>query len=221
MLSIWVKFVATLKALLQEIAASRKGVKPSFEAVHVIKTFLILYENEPMGRNTLSKMLGLSITSTRTLIRRMREWSLVNVDVIGGCYLTERGREVATKILNTVPKVCDVSKVLGEDLRLAGYAWASLIRHGVPLIEKIGIINVRDRVIAYGSKAALIVFISNGQAYIPPDYSLNEMKYGSLKRLREFLVASDKDAILVSFSEDVTKAERALLNVIIDLFLDS
>jgi hypothetical protein len=41
-----------------------------------------------------------------------------------------------------------------------------------------------------------------------------------LKSLREFLAAENGDAIIISFSEDSARAEIALLNAVIDLFLD-
>jgi len=214
------QILTTLRALFYEIVASKKGVRPSFEPAHAVKLLLILYEREPIGRNTLSKMLSLSITSVRTLIRRMKEWELISVDTVGGCYLTNKGREVVSKILSIVPRICDISRIIGEDLRLAKYAWASVIKQGVALIEKIGIVNVRDSVVAHGSKASLIIFASNEHTYIPPDYSFNETKYSSLRRLKELLAPGNGDAIIVSFSEDPIRAEKALLNTIIDLFLD-
>jgi predicted transcriptional regulator len=212
--------LVTIKTLLHEIAASRKGIKPAFEPAHVIKALLILYEREPIGRNTLSKMLGLQVTSTRTLIRRMKEYELLLVDVVGGCYLTEGGKKIVEKILSVMPKIVEVTRILGEDIRLAKCAWACVVRQGAVLIQNIGVVNVRDKIIAHGSKAALIIFISNGHAYLPPERLFDETRYSNLKSLREFLAAENGDAIIISFSEDPARAEIALLNAVIDLFLD-
>ena len=209
-----------IRTLVYNVCSSKRGVKPLIEPAHVIKALLLLYEREPMGRTLLSKFLNLGPASVRTLIRRLKEYDLVRVDNVGGCLLTEKGREIARAILGIAPVIRNVSDAINDELKLAYYAWASLIKQGVKIIERLGVVNVRDRIILYGAKAALIVFINEKYAYIPPDTSLNELRYRSLRELKMLMQAYTGDAVIVSFSDNMNIAEKALLNTIADLFLD-
>ena len=209
----------SLNKLFFDISSSRRGVKPSFEPAHVLKALMLLYENEPIGRTKLSKLLGIGVTSTRTLIRRLKDYKLILIDDVGGCILTEKGREIISMINEVVAKVENVSTIIEDDLKLAQSSYASVIRNGVDIINKIGIVNVRDKVIYYGAKAALIIFADEEHVYIPPDKTFNELKYRSLAKLKQFLHIAPGEAVVVAFADNAQIAEKALLNAIIELFL--
>ncbi|ADM28336.1 conserved hypothetical protein [Ignisphaera aggregans DSM 17230] len=206
-----------LREVLSAITSPRKGVKPSFELYHVIKLFLLLDLKEPIGRNLLSKELGLGITSIRTLIKRLRQYRLIDVDIVGGCFLTEKGREIVSKIKKNINKIADVSTIIDNDLKICNYAFAALLTKFRLRAESIGIANIRDMAIRNGAKAALVIFIKNSKAYLPPDESINEERYKSLYRIKNFLDASEDDVIIVTFSDDRITAEKALYNTIVEL----
>ncbi|MEM0026759.1 MAG: DUF4443 domain-containing protein [Ignisphaera sp.] len=209
----------SVKSIFYDVASGRRGVKPLFEPAHVLKALLLLYEKEPMGRNLLSKMLGIGIASTRTLIKRLKEYDLINIDNVGGCLLTEKGKNIVTKVRKVIRKIENVSSIIAKDLKLGSYSWIAVIENGIELVNKYGIVAIRDRLVGYGARAALIIFVEDF-TYIPPDKSLNESKYHTLKCLKEFLSLRIGDALIVSFSDDPLTAEKALLNTIIDIFLD-
>ncbi|MDK6028256.1 hypothetical protein QPL79_02610 [Ignisphaera sp. 4213-co] len=212
--------MSNLKNLFYEIAASRKGVKPLFEPAHVLKTLLLLYEKEPIGRNVLSRMLGIGVASTRTLIKRLKEYDLVNVDYVGGCILTERGKRVIERIMSVVRRIENSTAIIEEDLRLAPYSWLAVLDNSIELVKKFGIVNIRDKLIGYGAKAALIVFVEEF-AYIPPDKELNEKKYSTLRNIRSSLLLKFGDVAIISFANGLNVAEKALLNTLIDVVLDT
>jgi len=205
-----------LRELLLTITSPRKGIKPSFELYHVIKLFLLLDLKEPIGRNLLSKELGLGITSIRTLIKRLRQYRLIDVDIVGGCFLTEKGREIVSKIKKNINKIADISTIIDNDLKICNYAFAAILTKFRLRAESIGIANIRDMAIRNGAKAALVIFIKNSKAYLPPDESINEERYKSLYRIKNFLDAGEDDVIIVTFSDDRIIAEKALYNTIVE-----
>lgn len=206
-----------IKKIISLITAPAKGVKPTFEEYHVIKALLVLYEKEPIGRQLLSRYLGISITATRTLIKRLKSVKLVDVDPVGGCFLTTYGHEIVKRILNVIVWLGDVTEVLDQPLLLYKKAYAFLIKRGVELFELHGITNVRDVIIRHGAVAVVIVYISNSSAYIPPYRDFDENRHPSLRRLRSHSNVEDRDAIVIVFAENKLIAEKALLHALLEL----
>lgn len=206
-----------IKETIKSIAASIKGVKPAFDEYHIIKALLILYEKEPIGRQLLSKYLGIGITSTRTLIKRLKRFNLINVDPIGGCILTEHGRRIAEKILDLVVGPFEVTNMLDDSLLVYKKAFAFLIKRGINMLEFHGISTVRDIVVRHGARACIIVYILNSTAYIPPYKEFNEELNPSLKKLRNLFQAQDQDVIIISFTDDIITADRSVFKALLEL----
>lgn len=215
------KNVATesLKKILSMVVTPAKGIKPLFEEYHVIKALLILYEKGPVGRRLLSRYLGLSMTSTRTLVKRLKVLRLVNVDPVGGCILTNYGYEVVGKILKVVTYSCDVTEILDRSLLLHKKAYAFLIKRGIELFKPYNITMIRDAIIRYGAIATVIIYVMNGRAFIPPCEEFNEDIYPSLRKLKDFLMAENHDVIVVIFADDMTIAEKSFFYALLELNL--
>lgn len=209
----------SIKEVLKLAVAPIKGVKPAFNIYHIIKTLVLLYEKGPLGRQLLSKYLGIGITSTRTLIKRLKSLNLLDVDPVAGCILTNYGREVADKILSLVVRGGDVTKILDPPLVLYEKAYAFLIKRGVEVLKKYDITYVRDTIIKNEAKATIIVYVVGGEAYIPPQKDLNEKCYPSLRRLTGILDARDLDAIFVIFADSETIAEKTFFYTLLELDL--
>lgn len=209
-----------LKDLLLMITSPRKGIKPSFELYHIIKLLLLLDLKEPMGRNLLSKELGLGVTSIRTLVKRLRRYGLIDVDVVGGCFLTKNGREIVSKIKKNISKIAEVSAIIDNDLRICNYAFAAILTKFRLRADGIGVANIRDIAIRNGAKAALVIFIKDSKAYLPPDKNINEERYKSLFKVKNFLVAGEDDVIIITFSDDRIIAEKALYNTVVEFIFD-
>ncbi|MEM2512110.1 MAG: DUF4443 domain-containing protein [Ignisphaera sp.] len=192
----------SIKEILQRAVAPIKGVKPTFNEYHVIKFLLVLHKKEPLGRQLLSKYLGLSITSIRTLTKRLKILDLINIDPVAGCTLTEYGRELVNKILNIAVKGGEITNVLDNSLLLYGKAYVFLIKKGLELIKHYDVSYLRDTVIKNKAKAAIIVYVMEGKAYIPPYTELDENRFPSLRKIRNLLNAVDFDIIIVIFAEN-------------------
>ncbi len=68
--------LCSLYRLASLISEPRRGVKPAFTEQHVV-ALILLASWEPIGRPSLSRILGLGDTATKTLLRRTREAGLV------------------------------------------------------------------------------------------------------------------------------------------------
>lgn len=210
--------VTSLKEILNNILIPSRGMKPFFEVHHVIKMLLILYEKGSMGRQLLSKNLGIGITSVRTLIKRLKSLNLIYVDPVAGCILTPHGIEIAEKIRSVVSNPIEISGMLDKDFLLSEKSYGFLIKNGVPILSTFNLIEVRDLIIRYGAKAVIIIYLENGITYIPPyKKEFNENIYPSLKRLRMLFNAEDKDVMILIFSNTVNEAEKALYSTLLEL----
>ncbi|HDI02404.1 MAG TPA: DUF4443 domain-containing protein, partial [Ignisphaera sp.] len=170
----------------------------------------------PIGRTSLAKELRLGIASTRTLIKRLRELGIVDVDLVGGCYLTKKGREIVDTFFKYVKTISDLSNVVERDLKLANYAYGALLRLCTSA-ESISIVEWRDIFVRYGAKATLIAKIINGKAILPPDENIGENVYPSLRKVREKFNAEEGDYIVITFSDTLTIAEESLIKGLIDI----
>ncbi|MEM4908660.1 MAG: DUF4443 domain-containing protein [Ignisphaera sp.] len=207
----------SLKDIVARTLSSTKGVKPSFDDYHVIKTLLILYERGPMGRQLLSKNLGIGITPVRTLIKRLKLLNIIEVDPVAGCFLTSYGYRIAESIRNTISNIIEASNILDKEFLLYEKSYAFLIKKGTAILRQFNVTNVRDHIIRYGAKAVIIIYIENDLAYIPPYREFNEKGYISLKKLRSILKAENEDAIILIFSNSDIEAEKALYSALLEL----
>lgn len=207
----------SIKEIIQRAVAPIKGVKPTFNEYHVIKFLLVLHKKEPLGRQLLSKYLGLSITSIRTLTKRLKTLNLINIDPVAGCTLTEYGRELANKILSIVVKGGEITSILDKPLLLYGKAYVFLIKKGLELLRHYDVSYLRDTVIKNKAKAAIIVYVMEDKAYIPPYIELDENRFPSLRKIRNLLNATDFDIIVVIFADNENIAEEAFFITLLDL----
>ncbi len=149
--------------VVSKICTARRGIKPSFDYGHVALALLYLLNHEPLGRQLLSKYLGLGEASTRTLIKRLREQGLIDIDRVGGAILTSIGKEVAICLDSCIPLVKDVPP---HNIAPWRHVIAVVIRQGVEVVKRIGIVAARDVAIACGAEGATIMFV-NDRIYIP------------------------------------------------------
>ncbi len=167
---------------------------------------MLLLEKEPLGRHAISRLLGIGEAPARTLVKRLRELGVVDVDPVGGCVLTDLGREVAKELLKLVPRVADASSVLSK-LLLDRYAFAARIKYR----GEVNVLRIRDEVIRNGASAALILVCRGGKLVIPPD-CVGEEEYPELSELRKMLGVEEGDVVVVSYASDPRVAEDALMN---------
>ncbi|AWR99981.1 DUF4443 domain-containing protein [Metallosphaera hakonensis] len=147
---------------LQEATKPRQGNRPSYDEAYVIWALNVIHDEAPVGRLTLMRRLGLGEASIKTMLRRLREMGLITVDKVGGADVTEKGKQLVDMWKSNV----NISQV-----RLASLNWDALqivLRNGSSLVEKMGVIRMRDLIIKDGAEAALITVKSNAGIEIPP-----------------------------------------------------
>ncbi len=145
--------------LLRPITSRRGGVKPSFHPGHVIKTIEYLMEKGPAGRKILSKVLCLGETSVRSLLRRLAQQGLVNIDRVAGAYLTEDGERLA-RILEEMISVY-------TDVKLFGWSNSVVIIVSMKPPSNTSVLTIRDKAVSVNANAALVTFYENSVLRIP------------------------------------------------------
>jgi len=207
-----------LERLFKKLLEARGHVKPMYNEYHVLKALLVIERKEPIGRVALSRELGIGVASTRTLVKRLRELGVVEVDTVGGCFLTELGRRTLSFLHNFVKRIERVTPYIGSDLALDREAYAALVTYSI--VEKRSIVTLRDTFVRYGASAVLIACIQNGQAVLPPDFTADEHSLPSLRILRESLGAKEGDYIAVAYARGAHLAEEALYRGLVELLLE-
>ena len=206
-----------LHKIVSYTLAPRRGVKPTINEVHIMKTLILLYTKGPLGRQALSKILGIGESSVRTLIRRLKELGLVNVSKAGGAYLTNTGEAIVKRLLEKIvpPKVIDISGL--NYLKLSRKACAIVLRDYCK--EKPDVLHIRDSLIRYGAEAALIICVRKGKLVLlsPQGNGIDETALKELNELKNKLNVElhNYDLILVSYAESLEKCETSLYKFIV------
>ena len=151
-------------SILSKVTLPKKGNKPNFDDAHVLLALDIIEKEQPIGRHLLMKKLSLTEASTRTMIRRLRELGLISIDKVAGIFITENGRKLLLNIRNK-------AKII-EDLSLSTLGWKSqavILRNGKTILDRIGLLNLRDLVIKQGADHTIIAVVNEeGKIELPP-----------------------------------------------------
>jgi predicted transcriptional regulator len=152
------------KQIQAVLASDYRGPRAAYGEVDVLKA-LFAIGNSPssMGRFKLGQVTGLGQGEVRTLISRLKEANLINVDS-KGCALTEMGRKKFDSISRAIPYS---SSVEAGDLDLGKHAWSVIVRDKGSRVKK-GL-EQRDASIRAGATGALTVIYSAGKFKIPSE----------------------------------------------------
>ncbi|MEM3863164.1 MAG: DUF4443 domain-containing protein [Metallosphaera sp.] len=156
---------------LEEATKPRQGNKPSYDEAYVILALNIIYDESPVGRITLMRKLGLGEASMKTMLRRLKEMGLIAVDKVGGNQLTDKGKELIEAWR---------SRVSIRPAALESLKWKCnqiALKNGEGLVDRFGVIRLRDEIIRMGAEASLITVKRNGLE-IPPrtdEFSINSL----------------------------------------------
>lgn len=203
---------------IERVLKAEGKVKPSFDEYYVLKALMMLAEEEPVGRQLLSRKLGIGEASARTLIKRLRGEGLITVDAVGGCFLSEKGRELLADVKSVIKRVEFLRTDRLGSMSLDKVACAVVIANGRELLNRgLKISDLRDEVIRFGGSAALVVVVEGGRAILPADAGQvsTEREYPELKALKDELGVREGDLAVVAYASDERTAERALLNFVI------
>ncbi|AWR97779.1 DUF4443 domain-containing protein [Acidianus sulfidivorans JP7] len=161
-----------IQSVTAEVTKPKQGNRPNFDDAYVIYTLDIIYKEQPIGRPTLIRKLGLGESSVKTLLRRLKELNIIKVDKVGGAELTELGK----KLIETWK-----SKIYIEKVELKSISWNSMMiiaKNESYLLDKFKVTELRDMIIKAGANATLIAIIKNNQIELPPktsEFSINNL----------------------------------------------
>ncbi|WP_054845521.1 DUF4443 domain-containing protein [Sulfuracidifex tepidarius] len=169
---------------------------------------ITIKENQPIGRISLMKKVGLKEASMKTLIRRMKELGLVETDKIGGTVLTEKGESILDQILKRVAVKQVTLKSIGWD------SYGILLRGGESLLRQHGVLELRDEVIKQGAERVLIAVFENGKIEIPP--KTDDMAMGNLlQEISEaFKEAKEGDMAIFITPQDLRLALKVSVKIL-------
>ncbi len=197
--------------ILSKTSSERRGIKPRYSRADVYQALLLLLEEGPLGRLKIAEKLGLGEASVKTMLRRLKELSIVDIDPIAGAYLTSKGRKIIKEILEKIrpPATMDLHETA---------EWPNskiiVLRKASHLLKKINVLELRDELIRRGARAALIIVVENNMAKLAgvEEYTSNE-----IRRIAEKARAGNGDLVLVSWSPNPRESEKALIEVALDL----
>lgn len=164
--------------IAEEAVKARQGNKPKYDEAHVVMALEIIMQEQPIGRMSIMKRLDLSEAPTKTLVKRLRELNVIKVDKVGGAELTELGKKAVEEWKRAVSI---------HSARLNSINWDTMeivISGGVKILERMGIINLRDAIIKNGAESTLIAVVTDKGIELPP--KTDELSMGNLlQEIRE------------------------------------
>jgi len=200
-------------SILSKVTLPKKGNKPNFDDAHVLLALAIIEREQPIGRHLLMKKLSLTEASTRTMIKRLKELGLISIDKVAGIFITENGRKLLLNLHNK-------AKII-EEVSLSTLGWKSqaiIVRNGKAILDRIGLLNLRDLIIKQGADHAIIAVVNEeGKIELPPKTFDESEEIKKLKdEIKEKLGKENKinDLIVVFEPQDLHLAYKITLVIL-------
>lgn len=153
-----------MKNVIQQLMGASK-VPTSFQAAHIILALILFAEQTRIGRYELSKELGLSDASTRTILKRLKERNLIElVSQREGHKITKDGMTVAQNALKHM-KLSLERYNLGDFT--VGHASALVLITGQNIRDRL--IQIRDAAIK-AEALGCTAFLRTEKGFIVPGY---------------------------------------------------
>ncbi|MGQ9543033.1 MAG: DUF4443 domain-containing protein [Candidatus Bathyarchaeia archaeon] len=197
------KEISILESLMKGRGA---GPKPSFSKYDLLRALEVMYRSGPIGRKMLADTLHLGEGSVRTIIKYLRQASLVK-EYRSGCELTDKGRAVTERIGKIIVKQVRLPKntmVSGE------YVYGVLVK-GLASKVRNGL-EQRDAAVKVGANGATTIICRGSHLVIPPEAEPPPDGWGRMAEMiyRKF-EPQDSDVIIVSGADSEAIAERGVL----------
>jgi len=199
-----------LRSFIDQLTKSEtpKGPSPAFTAAHVVKVLLVLDAEKTMGRINLSKTLGIGEGSVRTIIKKLVEGSIVSVDSVGGCQLTDLGKSLVSELKRTIISTAEVCL---DEMGVTLPSYALQVR-GVPLTG-LSLTKLRDVAVKNGADGMVIFTMKDGRISLPMMADDVSKEYPKIvDALKSGFRLKDGDSLLIGFSKDKKEAELGTLS---------
>ena len=201
-----------LDSLRQVLASDYRGPRAVFTQVDVLKAILTIGDSGSVGRGRLGTITGLGQGEVRTLIRRLKENQMIEIEA-NGCRLSRKGVKEYTKLKSLLSWSSGVD---AAPLGLGERGWAVVIR-GAAKRVRLGI-EQRDEAIKAGAKGAFTANFISSRFTVPGEGTDCE-KDGAREPWVSIRRDSprDGDAIIVTGSEREADAENGALAAFLTL----
>jgi predicted transcriptional regulator len=178
------------------------GRAPYFVEVHVIKTFMVIGSEGPVGRGRLARDIMLSEGAVRTLVRHLEHQGLIETSK-AGITLTENGRKIYSELQSDIEGAIEVPR---SSITVGPFNIALLVKNGAKGIK--GGIEQRDAAIAIGAQGATTLIFKGNLLSMP---LVNEDVFRNVpqvrKRLMSELKPKENDVIIIGSGKDKLTAE--------------
>ena len=200
-------------SILSKVTLPKKGNRPNFDDAHVLLALDIVEKEQPIGRHLLMKKLSLTEASTRTMIKRLKELGLISIDKVAGIFITENGRKLLLNIRNKV-------KII-EDVYLSTIGWkgqAIIVRNGKAVVDKMGLLNLRDLIIKQGATQTIIAIVDEEKKIELPPKTFDESE--EIKKLKTEIKeklgeeSNINDLIIIFEPKDLHLAYKIVLAIL-------
>ncbi len=189
----------------------RRGAKPSYSRIEVIRALLTIRRAGLISRARLSEELGIGEGAVRSLLRRLNAMGVVEV-IRSGCRLTDVGEEVVSVFSQHVtgPVELDLQDVW-KHTNSAGLS----VREGARVVGR-GL-EERDEAVRHGAEAAMVLVYRTGKVLMP---ELEDVT-SHYPRFSEKIVFSlrpvENDCIIIAGASSYRSAESGALGAALSL----
>ncbi|GAB6134637.1 DUF4443 domain-containing protein [Thermococcus prieurii] len=182
----------------------KRGAYPEFTIEDAVAVLFLM--KNPVGRKTISELLGIGEGSVRTLLRKL-SWKKLIESSQRGHTLSEKGRELVERLSRAFSEVHTVGRV-------EGFPAYALIVKDPPEFKSI---ELRDEAIRFFAKGAMILVVKNGEIVFPEDGRPLRETMPELAEKLSVLGPDDGDMVVVTWAENPADAMKSAYHVAVFL----
>lgn len=198
-----------LKVLDRITSKTAPGMSPDYSEAHVLKVLQLIGSSRGIGRQKLSKEIGVGEGTVRTMIRRLKREGLVDSSR-RGLTLTNSGTEALADLLRFIKE----TELTNMEVTVGSRDYAVLVRQAANHIKN-GV-EQRDVALLSGAIGATTLMYDGERLYLP-GIGL-ELETSTSESLIEWLKPEKGDVIIIGSSDTIISAEigakSAALNLI-------
>ncbi|NWF87466.1 DUF4443 domain-containing protein [Candidatus Bathyarchaeota archaeon] len=196
----------SFKQLLEKIVSEKApGPSPTFSVFHVLRAIELISE-KPIGRTKLAENLVVGEGTTRTIIDRLKEASLIRTSK-AGCALTKKGIKFWQEYKSVFEKKVEIGQ---NELTLANFSFAILVKNCAHKVRS-GL-EQRDAAVMTGAKGATTIMRKNGCLIIPSvsENVVKDFPKAASQAIR-LLHPKENDVAIIVSADTLAKAEYGAL----------
>ena len=183
---------------LRRISESSSGRFPSFTEAHALKALELIGEGAGIGRQQLSRELGLGEGTVRTLLSRMKAAGLLETSR-GGTTLTSKGHGLLKRFGELIP----AGEFPETDATVGPRNYAILVRGAGESVKK-GI-EQRDAALIAGADGATTL-VHDGDGLVMPGVEV-EVDPSTAKHVLDAFKPCRGDVVIIGSARDPLDAE--------------